>query len=76
MALLTGDIAETNTVAVFPWVIMQFRAMVLEAGTCGSVWRYFGLSNQGQGMECSWHCVGQGHRTGHTIKNDPAPKCH
>lgn len=45
----TGDAAETNTVAVFPWVIMQFRAVVLERGTCGSVWRYFGLSQLGVG---------------------------
>lgn len=49
MALLTGDTAETNTVAIFPWVIMQFRAVVLKRGTCGSVWRYFGLSQLGVG---------------------------
>lgn len=41
MALLRGDTAETNTVAVFPWVIMQFRAVILKQGTCGSMWRFF-----------------------------------
>lgn len=83
MALLRGDTAETNTVAVFPWVIMQFRAVILKQGTCGSMWRFFfflSWHNSGWGREVALASSGSKqyptmHRPASTIKKDLAPKC-